>query len=59
MSLKGKILRGEKWFHLNRDPDGNLTEEVKKDKDKMKDINTYLETIKAEEEKKTKSKGKK
>ena len=60
MSYKGQYLRGEKWFHLNRNADGELTEEIKKDKDKMIDINIYL---KAKEEAKnkeeTKSKGKK
>ena len=57
MSVKGSILRGEKWFHLNRDPNGELTKEIKKDVDKMLDVNLFLETIKTEE--KPKSKGKK
>jgi hypothetical protein len=64
MSRKGSILRGEKWFLMNRDADGNLKEEVKKNPDLMKDINLYLEArdAKAEVEKPvkpTKSKEKK
>jgi len=63
MSSKGKYLRGEKWFHLNRDADGNLTETIKKDLDKMKDINFYLEEKEkekpVEKEVETKTKGKK
>lgn len=62
MSLKGSILRGEKWFHLNRDPNGDLTKEVKEQANKMRDIGIYLEA-KAEHDAKTeakpKSKGKK
>jgi len=60
MSKKGQFLRGEKWFHLSRDVDGNLKKAIKEDKDKMIDINYYLETIKSKEVKEeTKSKGKK
>ena len=49
MSYKGSYLRGEKWYHLSRDADGNCTE---KNPDKLKDINIYLEAKKAKEEKK-------
>ena len=63
MSRQGKLLRGEKWWNLNRDANGNLTEEVKKDSNKMADINLFLEAKKKEEEtekpKEIKSKGKK
>ena len=58
MSEKGKYLRGEKWFHLNRDNDGELLPVVSEDENKMKDVNVYLETVK-KSKKKTKSKGKK
>lgn len=43
MSLKGQILRGEKWYLMNRDADGNLTAGIKKDVNKMKEITLYLE----------------
>lgn len=58
MSFKGSYLRGEKWYHLSRDADGNCTE---KDPNKLIDVNIYLEAVKKkkEEEAKTKSKGKK
>ena len=61
MSNKGRYLRGEKWYLLSRNEDGNLVNSVKKDADKMLDINFYLdEQKKLEEEKKeTKSKRKK
>ena len=64
MSKKGQFLRGEKWFHLSRDVDGNLKKDIKEDKDKMIDINYYLEEKKriADAEvpaKETKSKEKK
>ena len=58
MSFKGKYLRGEKWYHLSRDKDGNLKKEIKEDKDKMIDINIYLEEKKKKEEEKTKTKSK-
>jgi len=44
MSRKGQLLRGEKWFLMNRDSDGNLKKFIEKDEEKMKDINLYLET---------------
>ena len=61
MSYKGSYLRGEKWYTLSRDADGNCTE---KDPNKLKDINIYLEAVKAKEAEKkevkeTKSKGSK
>lgn len=51
MSLKGKYLRGEKWYLMNRDDDGNLLDVIKKDPSKMLDVEYYLE-----EQKKLKSK---
>lgn len=62
MSRKGSLLRGEKWFALGQDGQGNLTKEMQKDTDKMIDINNYLEAKKKEEEadkEETKSKVKK
>ena len=62
MSYKGQYLRGEKWYHLNRDADGNLLPVITNDEEKMKDVNVYLKSMekaKAEDTAKTKSKGKK
>jgi len=54
MSYKGQVLRGEKWYHLDRDT---------KDENKLADIKVYLESVekvkKEREEKKTKSMRKK
>ena len=58
MSYKGSYLRGEKWYFMSRDADGNLTAEIKKDLDKMKDINVYLDS-KKEKEKPVETKSKK
>ena len=57
MSDKGKYSRGEKWFDLHRDLDGNLEPVITEDPNKMVDVNFYLEQKKKKEE--TKSKGKK
>jgi len=56
MSYKGKVKRGEKWYKLYRDDDGVLLDVIKKDPNKMVDVNAYLESVKGKE---TKSKGKK
>ena len=59
MSFKGQVLRGEKWFLMNRDANGVLLPVVANDKDKMIDVNIYLEEKKrVEEEKKAKVKSK-
>ena len=66
MSVKGQILRGEKWYLMNRDADGNLNEAIKKDTAKMVEIDMYLaardpapEAKKEEAQEETKSKKKK
>ncbi len=61
MSYKGQYLRGEKWYLMNRDANGNLKPNVADDKNKMIDVNLYLEAVKKEKEVKveTKSKDKK
>lgn len=61
MSQKGKYLRGQKWYDLFRDRDGNLDKSISNDPHKMVDVNVYLETIAKEKEnrKETKSKGRK
>ncbi len=63
MSWRGSYLRGEKWFHLNRDVDGNMTKTLLDDKDKMIDVKIYLDREAEKKEKpavkETKSKGKK
>ena len=62
MSRQGRLLRGEKWWNLNRDASGNLTGAILKDGQKMVNINLFLEAMKKEKEEKeakTKSKGKK
>ena len=60
MSMKGRLLRGEKWWNLNRDANGDITGAILKDTQKMANINLFLEAMKAEKEAKiTKSKGKK
>ena len=60
MSDRGKYLRGEKLFELHRDPDGNLKDYIKNDKEKMVVFNFYLEEKdKKETVKETKSKGRK
>jgi|TARA_Y100000310_G_scaffold81786_2_gene78380 hypothetical protein len=56
MSYKGQYLRGEKWYLMNRDADGNLLDVVKNNAEKMKDVDLYL---KAQVKEETKSKGKK
>ena len=50
MSMKGRLLRGEKWWNLNRDANGNLTAAVQKDPQKMANINLFLEAMKKEKE---------
>lgn len=42
MSVKGQLLRGEKWYLMNRDADGNLNADIQKDVNKMEEINLYL-----------------
>jgi len=61
MSVKGQLLRGEKWFLMNRDADGKLNNKIQKDIDKMIDINLYLEARKpvVEVKKEVKAKEKK
>ena len=66
MSYKGSYLRGEKWYLMNRDADGNLKKVISEDPNKMKDVNIYLKSIEEakkkvapEEKEETKSKGKK
>ena len=59
MSYKGQYLRGEKWYLMNRDSEGNLLPKIADDKNKMIDVNLYLEAVKKEKETKTKSKEKK
>lgn len=60
MSYKGQVLRGEKWFNLYRDADGNLLPNISEDENKMVDVNAYLESKKkVEETKKKDSKEKK
>ena len=59
MSSKGKLLRGEKWFLMNRDKEGNLLKVIKEDATKMVDVNLFLEAKKREDEEKAKSKRKK
>ena len=49
MSLKGQILRGEKWYIMNRDAEGNLKPNVAENKNKMIDVKLYLEAVKKEE----------
>jgi len=46
MSLKGSILRGNKWHDLMRDVNGNV---VCNDVDKQTDINNYLNSKKVVE----------
>ena len=58
MSRQGQLLRGEKWFNLYRDKEGKLLPVIANDKDKMIDVNLYLEALKAEEEAKVKPKPK-
>jgi len=50
MSMKGRLLRGEKWWNMNRDANGNLNEAIQKDFQKMVNINLFLEAMKKEEE---------
>ena len=63
MSRKGSILRGEKWYLMNREADGTLKKCIAEDKDKMIDVNAYLQArdpvVKKENKEITKSKGKK
>lgn len=63
MTYQGSYLRGEKWYLGNRDENGNITKTLSEDKDKMIDVNIYLEAVKKKEEevkkKPTKSKGEK
>ncbi len=64
MSYKGQYLRGEKWYHLFRDADGDLLPNVAEDENKMSDVKLYLEAVKKEKEEaakkeETKSKEKK
>ncbi len=61
MSYKGRYLRGEKWYLMNRDAEGNLKDVIANDENKMADVNVYLEAVKKDKEAKveTKSKGKK
>ena len=60
MSYKGQYLRGEKWFLMNRDADGNLLKVITDDKDKMIDVELYLKAVEEAKPKEvTKSKGKK
>ena len=56
MSIKGQILRGEKWYNLYRDANGNLLPVIANDKQKMANVNLFLETLKKEEEAKVKPK---
>ena len=62
MSMKGRLLRGEKWWNLNRDANGDLKGNILKDAQKMANINLFLEAMKKEKEAKEvkpKSKGEK
>ena len=70
MSLKGQLLRGEKWYLMNRETDGTLKKVIKEDANKMKEVNLYLKTrdpvkeepkeeIKDTKDTNSKSKGKK
>ena len=60
MSNKGQYLRGEKWYLMNRDVNGNLKEEITKDVQKMADVQVYLDAQKTSgKEEETKSKVKK
>ncbi len=60
MSDKGKYNRGQKWFDVGRDVNGDLKPEITNDPHKMIDVNFYLDAVKREEEVKvTKSKGRK
>ena len=60
MSSKGQYLRGEKWYHLNRDVDGNMTKLLTDDADKMIDVQIYLDReAEKKPEKEAKSKEKK
>lgn len=45
MSYIGSLTRGSKWYNLNRDAEGNLTEVITNDLNKMIDINLYLKLI--------------
>ena len=50
MSRKGQLLRGEKWYNLYRDAEGNLLPVIANDKQKMANVNLFLEARAKEKE---------